>query len=296
MSRIIHCSFCKEEGHNIKHCNSDYRQYFKTIVLQYMAVDHKFELNYNYAIYMLSSYPIESIRVIGFMCDVIQPNMKLLRKKTPNNLRLFQRQLLLLVKGIIQKFDLYYPDCIHQIINDINHDDMVRHSHILHRYIQHHCEFFMSLRQIYNRLFTHYIIIIDFSFISNDLTNTNNDCAICYNELTNNNSIMTNCNHIFCIDCLYRLFDIGKISCYNHPKCPLCRTRIDSLVTHNSIFRDSVQKYQGVPALYPNEITKRRPALLLETYNNAEKKFIVFFISVITIAIADALVLFITFV
>jgi hypothetical protein len=68
------------------------------------------------------------------------------------------------------------------------------------------------------------------------------------------------------------------------------------LVTHNSIFRDSVQKYQGVPALYPNEITKRRPALLLETYNNAEKKFIVFFISVITIAIADALVLFITFV
>ena len=52
-----------------------------------------------------------------------------------------------------------------------------------------------------------------------------NECPICFNEMTDNNRCITNCEHEFCNVCLDKWFDKGKIS------CPNCRLDI-KYITH----------------------------------------------------------------
>ena len=56
-----------------------------------------------------------------------------------------------------------------------------------------------------------------------------NQCSICFREeISNDDRCSTNCNHIFCKECLDQWFDLGKSS------CPLCRQSIQYF-THQSI-------------------------------------------------------------
>ncbi len=50
----------------------------------------------------------------------------------------------------------------------------------------------------------------------------NNDCPICLEKLTNNNTVKTSCNHYFCINCINRQLDTN-----NNLKCSLCRSKLD---------------------------------------------------------------------
>ena len=50
----------------------------------------------------------------------------------------------------------------------------------------------------------------------------NNDCPICLEKLTNNNTVKTSCNHYFCINCINRQLDTSsKLS------CSLCRSSLN---------------------------------------------------------------------
>ena len=46
------------------------------------------------------------------------------------------------------------------------------------------------------------------------------DCAICLVNIEKSNECFTNCNHLFCKDCLNKLFK-------HHLTCPLCRREIE---------------------------------------------------------------------
>ena len=50
----------------------------------------------------------------------------------------------------------------------------------------------------------------------------NEPCIICFNYTTKESMCMTNCNHIYCKDCLHTWFDRGKID------CPMCRGNVKS--------------------------------------------------------------------
>ena len=50
----------------------------------------------------------------------------------------------------------------------------------------------------------------------------NNDCPICLEKLTHNNTVKTNCNHYFCINCINTQLDNA-----NKLSCSLCRTTLD---------------------------------------------------------------------
>ena len=55
-----------------------------------------------------------------------------------------------------------------------------------------------------------------------------NECSICFREdIPNDDRCTTNCQHIFCKECLDQWFDLGKSS------CPLCRQSIQYF-THQS--------------------------------------------------------------
>ncbi len=50
----------------------------------------------------------------------------------------------------------------------------------------------------------------------------NDSCIICYNNISEELLCKTNCNHIYCKDCLHKWFSRGKI------ECPMCRVNVRS--------------------------------------------------------------------
>lgn len=66
------------------------------------------------------------------------------------------------------------------------------------------------------------------------------ECPICYSELSNNNFIITKCNHKFCADCIFKHFQND-----NGNKCPLCRIEFvdKKQIKRRNIIVDSDDEY-----------------------------------------------------
>ena len=50
----------------------------------------------------------------------------------------------------------------------------------------------------------------------------NDSCIICFNNIPEDKLCRTNCNHIYCKECLHTWFDRGKV------ECPMCRINVKS--------------------------------------------------------------------
>jgi hypothetical protein len=48
------------------------------------------------------------------------------------------------------------------------------------------------------------------------------ECPVCYIPINSNNELKTHCNHIFCKDCVKKLFATSE-------KCPFCRSKLTTL-------------------------------------------------------------------
>lgn len=294
MPRHIHCSFCNQEGHHINHCNSIHIQHFKTIILQYMAIDYKLGLNYNYAEYVLSSYPIASVRVLGFHCDATQPNMYLLRNKTANNLTLFHTQLISMTKEIIEKLKCHYPYCINRIFDSISYDGLLEHSQIVFNYFSRNTSRIMSINDIHNTLFAHIISIMKFSFVYiNTKFNEDDICPICYCNINNTNYIKSNCQHVFCTECIYLLCETNKVCFNNNINCPMCREKIDHLYVDISSLNNCIKKYSNLPALYPIVVIGNNFNDTIQYYSRIhianDTNFLIFAFSVVIVFILDVI-------
>jgi len=57
--------------------------------------------------------------------------------------------------------------------------------------------------------------------------NTNDTCIVCYNDIAYKDKCITNCNHIYCKDCLNVWFDRGNV------ECPMCRVPVKSYLNDN---------------------------------------------------------------
>ena len=62
-----------------------------------------------------------------------------------------------------------------------------------------------------------------------------NICSICFNELEGNNICRTNCNHLFCFECLCHHVMSGA-----NPSCPCCRGEFVSNDFISSIRRNNM--------------------------------------------------------
>lgn len=57
------------------------------------------------------------------------------------------------------------------------------------------------------------------------------DCPICYDTITPNNKIITNCGHQFCNTCMERY--LKKQNKNTTPSCAMCRSNIQTIRVHN---------------------------------------------------------------
>ena len=74
------------------------------------------------------------------------------------------------------------------------------------------------------------------SIIKQEITNFAeliNNCSVCFEDIKQDKLCLTNCNHIFCVDCVqtYHKTLYTKLIM----PCPMCRTSINSVTTSNNI-------------------------------------------------------------
>ena len=66
-----------------------------------------------------------------------------------------------------------------------------------------------------------------------------NECPICYDEMDESNSIITNCNHKYHKDCL-------NVWANKHNSCPICRKKlIDSYIIDNDKFIQQLEDVEN---------------------------------------------------
>lgn len=68
--RLLHCSFCDDEGHTINHCQDPQIQYMVKEFNEFIALDMKCKFKMKYLTYVISLYNISEIRVLGYQVNL----------------------------------------------------------------------------------------------------------------------------------------------------------------------------------------------------------------------------------
>lgn len=81
---------------------------------------------------------------------------------------------------------------------------------------------------------------IDVIFIEN-VNKETFDCAICMDNHVEKNSVILNCNHLFCVPCISNYLHHIKIQ-NTKPCCALCRETYSTLKISNKEYLESISK------------------------------------------------------
>jgi len=68
--RLLHCSFCDDEGHTINNCQDPQIQYMVKEFNEFIALDMKCKFKMKYLTYVISLYNISEIRVLGYQVNL----------------------------------------------------------------------------------------------------------------------------------------------------------------------------------------------------------------------------------
>ena len=115
-----------------------------------------------------------------------------------------------------------------------------------------------------NYIYNKFLSKTEFKNIHGDITR---QCSICLDNIELNKLTITNCNHVFCKDCLLKNMHISN-------KCPLCRQKIKK----NSLSFVSKFKYTNNKINYINSrLSCNKTILILSSYydtiNNLKKDY-----------------------
>lgn len=168
-----------------------------------------------------------------------------------NRLHMWCHQQLLARLGGVKKFNQY----IHLYQKKFGYDEAVEYYHIIRNDM---IKVYMNSQndpysQVYYYLPKKYPEIekwfIDTIIINLDtaeeLKQQNNECPICLNEYYSFQSVITNCNHSFCKECICKHIDTYDKK--DIPSCPMCRSDIHRFeIKDIEYFEDLQEKYNTV--------------------------------------------------
>ena len=86
------------------------------------------------------------------------------------------------------------------------------------------------------------------------------ECTICYCLLHQKNIVITNCNHVFCADCLKQYMISYSIELI-HLKCPMCRQKITEFNFANDIIKTKIGEKRP-------DFMEHTPAIIRQNYHH----------------------------
>lgn len=78
--------------------------------------------------------------------------------------------------------------------------------------------------------------------INNTDTTTSCDCPLCFESITATDSIVTNCNHSFCVTCINGYATAIKNNT-KKPNCPMCRTNLTTFTIGNQTVYEETREH-----------------------------------------------------
>jgi len=239
---IKKCSFCRNPGHTINHCNdskiTDLHNYIENI-----AILDVFNNNQNYTLSYLNSLNIPEIKILCYL----------------HGITYYQ------INAAIDKIFLFYIKYKFEIVSDkivnLTNNSMFNflvelYTEILNARIEVEDKLF-SPKYVYQKLsfifYSHNIerrYFIQSKRVINENQNQEDDCPICFAPLTNENRIITDCNHNYCFGCFGQYLESIKNNVNENPKCCFCRSKINKIKYFNQNSYQNLQNSYLLPDLY----------------------------------------------
>jgi len=215
--RIIHCSYCLDEGHRINRCNDPSIQLLNEHMDEIAAIDWKADMNSEYLIHKLKTLSEPELHILGY-----KYNISSLTKLTANEV----------VEKLVDVYKSNQNTLVY-IINNMNLDEIDYFANKLSEFIretdnQNDC----SLVDIRSNLYANHPANTDYNIsviLGRDNSNIRYGCSSCITEVDQDNMISTNCNHTYCSDCIFRNIRANQNENSDHILCKRCDEEITSI-------------------------------------------------------------------
>lgn len=96
------------------------------------------------------------------------------------------------------------------------------------------------------------------------------ECPICLTDINDDDKVMTNCEHIYCKECLDKWFNKGKTS------CPNCRKNIEFITHDKNIMRIvKVKEIRNIIVNENNRNNQNNNRNILTNHRNNNRNFLI---------------------
>lgn len=214
--RVFSCSFCYNEGHTINNCNDERIDMLENDIKENTAVDMKINLNTEYLHYHLQTYTKEELLVIGYK------NKLNVKTTYPIND---------IITTIIEFYTLF-SDEYDSIIQNMNITELDYFINKIHQMLLDTNNNTISLSEIQSSLYEYQreprLLDINVNRIENIICDSCS-CSICNKKSTTVDSIISNCNHVFCYDCIYTVLLEFQKNNTTDINCTCCVSKLETL-------------------------------------------------------------------
>jgi hypothetical protein len=254
------CSFCRQPGHRIQHCDSQMISVFDKCLQYSAAYDYYLGLQTSYLRVYVNSLDFTLLRAIGYTYNI------LFKKKSGQP----QSQKYIPYNNFINKFILHYsdvPSIKHiDLINSLSYNKITLYSEHIHQFfLTHNIHTNWTPSSISTILLSTRIFAIDLR-IANDseMLTCEDNCAVCLESIPTNQFCKLLCNHYFCSPCILKYIEQLYKNYRDHPICPLCRSDITDIIITKNDYRNCINQIAKIKNI-------RRPDYYNDYYNDSEQ-------------------------
>lgn len=243
---MSNCTFCHEPGHRIQQCNSPLISLFETCIRYNAAYDYYLGLETTYLQLYLNSLNVNLLRAIGYTHNIVLKQNSFTSKY----------RICIPYNRFIKQFLIHYlhvPSSQHiELINSLSYGKIVIYSHHIHDlFLRNNIHTNWTPVAISTILMSTRIFSIELKVIQeNDVLPQLDECAICFEEISQDKHCKLLCNHYFCSSCLFQYIETLYKSNRDNSACPLCRNNITDIMVPKSNYYNCLYSISKIKNIY----------------------------------------------
>lgn len=217
---VLICNYCHSEGHLLKNCTDESIFKIDDELKNISILDYFFSSNL-FLFNEIRSFSIQKIKVLG--------NLYSLKHSQNSIIRMYKRHadkfMLDLITNLTNETFYYFIEDFYAFILYFKEKykllDFSRNN-ILTQILTRLYDLSVKCNLIYKLNTKYYILHEKINFTSEF---ENKECPICYEKISEDNIIFTECNHAYCYECFHNYFDVIE-NIRQIPTCCYCRKKI----------------------------------------------------------------------